>query len=280
MFTKLSYWFHWLLQSRWLWTNVQTASLQHQRELLLKADRYQNRKRLNQFEYQVFSQNGEDGILTEIFNRIGVTDKTFIEVGVENGLETNTTFLLLKGWSGTWVEGNGNSVSFIKKHFAVPLRDGQLSVEEEIVSRENAVSLLTRLHISSAPDLLSIDIDRNTYYVLDAILKSFRPRVIVAEYNALIPPDVDWKVAYAPTLHWNRTSYFGASLKAYELLCRQFDYSLVGCDLCGINAFFVRADICDNKFESPYTAENHFEPMRYFLAHRLGYPRAFTDIFS
>jgi hypothetical protein len=201
-----------------------------------------------------------------------------VEIGVENGLETNTTFLLLKGWNGTWIESNGKSVSFIKNHFAAPLREGRLSVQHETVSRENIVSLLTKLNIPKCPDLLSIDIDRNTYYVLEALLGSFKPQVIVTEYNGLFPPNVDWKVEYSPASHWNRTSYFGASLKAYERLCRQFDYSLVGCELCGINAFFVRADICSDKFEAPFMAENHYEPARHFLVHRMGYPRAFTDI--
>lgn len=278
MFTKIVSWFQWFLQTRWLETNAQIAILQSHRELLLQQSRYQSTKRLNRFEFQVFSQNGEDGILSEIFKRIEVTNHVFVEIGVGDGLENNTTFLLLQGWRGAWVEGNRKSVSFIRKHFAVPVRDRRLSILQETVSRENAALLLTRLDVPASPDLLSIDIDRNTYYVLETILSSFQPRVIVVEYNGLFPPDIDWKVEYEPSRLWNRTSYFGASLKAYELLGRRFSYSLVGCDLCGINAFFVHTDLCDNKFAAPFTAENHYEPSRYFMAHRLGYPRAFTDL--
>jgi len=278
MFTKIIRWLNWFSQTRGFWTNVQSAILQQYREFLLQQERYQNTKRLNQFEYQVFSQNGEDGILSEIFKRIEETNRIFVEIGVGSGLENNTTFLLLKDWKGAWIEGNRRSVAFIKKHFAAPLYDGRLSVLQEVVSRENAEFLLTKLGIPIAPDLLSIDIDRNTYYVLETILRLFRPRVIVVEYNGLFPPNIDWKVDYSPTHLWNRTSYFGASLKAYELLGQQFGYSLVGCDLCGINAFLVRADLCDNKFEAPFTAENHYEPLRDFMVYRAGHPRAFTDL--
>jgi hypothetical protein len=278
MFTKIIRWLHWFSQTWWFWTNVQSAILQQYREFLLQQERYQNTKRLNQFEYQVFSQNGEDGILSEIFKRIEETNRIFVEIGVGSGLENNTTFLLLKDWKGAWIEGNRRSVAFIKKHFAAPLYEGRLSVLQEFVSRENAEFLLTKLGIPIAPDLLSIDIDRNTYYVLETILRLFRPRVIVVEYNGLFPPNIDWKVDYSPTHLWNRTSYFGASLKAYELLGQQFGYSLVGCDLCGINAFLVRADLCENKFETPFTAENHYEPLRDFMVYRAGYPRAFTDL--
>ena len=278
MFTTIIRWFQWFRQSSWLWTNVQSANLHHYREFLLQQERYQNSKRLNQFEYQVFSQNGEDGILSEIFKRIEETNRVFVEIGVGNGLENNTTFLLLKGWRGAWIEGNRQSVAFIKKHFANILHEGRISVLQEVISKENAEFLLTKLDIPITPDLLSIDIDRNTYYVLETILRLFQPRVIVVEYNGLLPPDIDWKVDYAPTRPWHHTSYFGASLKAYELLGHQFGYSLIGCDLCGINAFLVRSDLCDSKFEAPFTAENHYEPLRDFMVYRAGYPRAFTDL--
>lgn len=39
--------------------------------------RYLHPLRLQRFEEQIFSQNGEDGILQEIFHRIGVTNKYF-----------------------------------------------------------------------------------------------------------------------------------------------------------------------------------------------------------
>src|ERR1700722_15157710 len=73
---------------------------------LFNNPKYANSKRLNKQECQVFSQNGEDGIIQEIFNRIGTTNKYFIEFGVEDGLECNTTNLLYKKWSGLWIEGS------------------------------------------------------------------------------------------------------------------------------------------------------------------------------
>ncbi|WP_198170161.1 hypothetical protein [Mucilaginibacter arboris] len=75
-------------------------------EHLYNNPKYANSKRLNMHEYQVFSQNGEDGIIQEIFNRIGYTNKYFIEFGVENGLECNSTNLLYKDWKGLWIEGS------------------------------------------------------------------------------------------------------------------------------------------------------------------------------
>ena len=135
---------------------------------------------------------------------------------------------------------------------------------------------LPRVEVPNEVDLFSLDIDRNTYWIWAAVAE-FKPRVVVVEYNASIPPSVDWKVDYHPNRRWNYTMYFGASLKALENLGRELGYSLVGCEISGINAFFVRSDLCCDRFEGPFDAEHHFEPPRYWLTQRVGHPRSFHD---
>jgi hypothetical protein len=101
--------------------------------------------------------------------------------------------------------------------------------------------------------------------------------VVVVEYNAVIPPGLDWKVRYAPDRVWDGSHNFGASLKAFELLGTQLGYSLVGCDFIGVNAFFVRSDLVADKFAAPFTAENHYEPPRYVFLHRRAHPVSILD---
>jgi len=84
---------------------------------LLKEQRYSNPKRLNRYEMQVFSQGGEDGVISEIFRRLGLEGQTFVEIGVGDGLENNTTFLLLQGWSGWWIDGDKKNIKNICHHF-------------------------------------------------------------------------------------------------------------------------------------------------------------------
>jgi hypothetical protein len=108
-------------------------------------------------------------------------------------------------------------------------------------------------------------------------LRDFRPRVVVVEYNSSLPADLDWKVNYDPLRTWDGTNNFGASLKAFEKLGISLGYSLVGCDFLGTNAFFVRDDLVAGKFASPFTAENHHEPLRSPSAYRRGRPLTILD---
>lgn len=238
--------------------------------------RYSDPKKLNRHEAQVFSQGGEDGIVSEIFRRIGTTDRVFVEIGTGDTLENNTIYPLSQGWTGFWLDGGEDPARMARRHFAVPLREGRLRFAQALVTAENVQDLLRRMNVPTEFDLLSLDIDRNTYWVW-AALGPYRPRAVVMEYNPLWPPEVDWKVPYDSRLPWNGTAYFGASLKAMELLGQELGYSLVGCSLSGVNAFFVRADLVGDKFCAPFSAENHYEPSRYYLLHRPGHPRCFDE---
>jgi hypothetical protein len=238
---------------------------------LVQDPRYADPKRLLRYCAQTFSQNGEDGIIAEILRRIGTTSRQFLEIGVGNGMENNTALLLAQGWSGWWVEGDERAIAEIKLNFREQLAKGQLTLIERMTTAENVVELLAKAGVPAEFDVLSIDIDRNTYWVW-AALRGFHPRVAVIEYNSFFPPNVDWKIEYSPELTWNGTAYFGASLKALELVRRELGYSLVGCEPMGVNAFFVRSDLCGDYFAAPFAAENHYEPPRYGRVVRVSEP--------
>ena len=239
------------------------------RTLELSQPRYQEKLRLVRHGYKVHSQSDEDGIIAEIFKRIGTKNKTFVEFGVEHGIECNTLWLLMQGWSGLWIDGGASNCKRIAKTHAHYINGGQLRVENAFITNDNINDLLGRNF--SAPgaaeiDLLSIDIDFNDYWVWMAIV-DVKPRVVVIEYNASWPPPANITVPYAPQGRWNGTSYFGASLGALAKLGARKGYSLVGCCLSGTNAFFVRDDLVKSKFFNPGSAEEHYEPPRYFLSH-------------
>ena len=241
---------------------------------LARDPRAADPRRLLRHHAQVSSQNGEDGIIHEIFRRIGPGRRVFAEIGVGNGLENNTAFLLAQGWTGFWIDGRDTFVQAISGR--PDLRGGCLAWLVSHVTRENVGGLFERLGMPVELDLLSLDIDQNTYYAWEG-LSLYRPRVVVVEYNAALPADVDWKVNYDPGRLWDGTQNFGASLKALERLGARLGYHLVGCEIIGANAFFVRSDLTEGKFAEPYTAENHYEPQRYPLSHRRGHPSSILD---
>jgi hypothetical protein len=245
-------------------------------EKLRFSDKYKDSKSLIPHEHQVFSQNGEDGSIREIFRRIGEDSRFFIEIGVGNGLENNTTFLLMQGWRGIWIEGSAKHCTSIRKTFKDEIASGQLILVESCVTAEN-VNALIAPYIGCEIDMFSLDIDRNTYHVWSA-LDTIKPKVSVIEYNPTFPADIVWSVHYDANLWWKGTSYYGGSLAALNILGTNKGEKLVGCDLTGTNAYFVRADLCGELFLEPGSAKHHYEPSRIFLQGRhTGHPRRYSD---
>jgi hypothetical protein len=231
---------------------------------ILQQPKYQEDKRLLKYGFKAYSQTDEDGIIQEIFNRVGTTNKNFIEIGVGDGLENNTLFLLLKGWKGVWLEGDTNNIQAIQNKFSFLQGSGRLKVKHVWIDKDSIENLLKDCEVPQEVDLLSIDIDGNDYHIFEKIA-SISPRVVVIEYNAKFPPPVKWIMAYNPHHTKTNTDYFGASLKSFELLFQKMGYSLVGCNIVGVNAFFVRNDLIGEHFLSDCSAENHHEELKIWL---------------
>jgi hypothetical protein len=230
----------------------------------LAKPRHNDPKRLLRYGFKVYSQCDEDGMIQEIFRRIGTGTRTFVEFGVETGIECNTVKLLIEGWHGLWIDGSTANVGNIRTHFAAFLNERRLQVLESFITAENINSLIQQGGFTGDIDLLSIDIDNNDYWVWKAI-EVVKPRVVVIEYNATLRPPLSLVVPYNPIQTWNGSNYFGASLEALVRLGRDKGYRLVGCSMNGANAFFVQDAVAGDLFLDPPTAEEHYEPPRYFF---------------
>src|SRR5215813_11132878 len=132
-------------------------------EQKFESPRYSDAKRLTKYGFKVYSQTDEDGIIEEIFRRIGTTNKSFIEFGVESGIECNTAKLLVEGWNGVWLEGAKEHIPKIVQNFHDFFKDDRLRLSNAMVTAEN-INALLREKVSSEIDLLSIDIDGNDYW--------------------------------------------------------------------------------------------------------------------
>jgi|GraSoiStandDraft_51_1057287.scaffolds.fasta_scaffold19690_4 hypothetical protein len=215
---------------------------------------------LNNYEKRYYSQNGEDGIIMEILNRISLAPDYFVEFGVESGLECNGRFLYESGWKGMMIEGNENLYRQLRSNYDV----FNLNAVHSFITKDNIVDIFKNNNVPKDLGLLSVDIDGNDYWVLkEILLADYKPFVIVAEYNAYYEPPMEWIMKYNPEHSWDGTSYQGVSLESLTKLCNKFGYALVCTDSRGVNAFFVRKDIMNDKF-TELTPSEAYHPATYY----------------
>ena len=241
---------------------------------ILSETKYTDPRSIARFRKKVFSQFGQDGIISEILSRLNIQTGTYIEVGV-SPLESNTSYLALLGWKGTWFDPSIAEDSHLPPYLQHQISSGRLKVVREYLNLQNTAALIQNHTPSQSVDVVSLDIDYNTHH-LWSFFCALQTKLFVIEYNSHIFPPDDWSVPADFNRSWQGDIIYGASLKKLELMGREFGYSLVGCDIAGTDAFFVRNDLLSDQFQSPYTAEMHFEPPRFFLGNRVtGHPPAF-----
>ena len=196
-------------------------------------------------EFQAFSQAGDDGLIQHLVRTVPIAQRIFVEFGVQNYVESNTRFLLLKdNWSGLVMDGSPEHIDYIRRD---PIYYGHdLKAVCSFIKTSNINRLLEE-HVSGrAIGLLSIDIDGNDYWIWQAI-QAVDPALVITEYNSRFGPSravtVPYQENFVRTQAHYSNIYYGASLKALWLLAQQKGYDLVGCNLYGNNAFWVRKDL-------------------------------------
>ena len=226
------------------------------------------------YEHQTFSQNGEDGILSEILKRINREKGSSVEIGSSDGLENNTRLLLETGWKGVWIDGSVACCNVAKKNNQKSIQAGKLKIRNSVVTAENINELLTEMKVPENVDVLSLDVDLNTYHVWEKLNKA-SPLVAIIEYNGFFPSNSNWVAEYDPNKWWDGSFNMGAALKPMEELSKKKGYRLIGCDLSGANAFFIREELAALHFPDSPAIDKLFEPAQPFL---LNNPEHRTDI--
>jgi hypothetical protein len=196
-------------------------------------------------EFKVFSQFGEDGIIQFLVQRVPIENHVFVEFGVEDYGEANTRFLLVHdAWRGLILDGGAAHRRFLE---ASELRwRNTIDAVTAFIDRDNIDGLIRGAGVEGDIGLLSIDLDGNDLWVLEAI-ESVSPRILVTEYNSAFGPALAVSVPYdrgfvRSEKHWSYL-YWGASLAALAGAAERKGYALVGGNRAGNNAFFVRRDV-------------------------------------
>lgn len=211
---------------------------------LILSQMSHNAPSLNQAEFKVFSQSGEDGAIQYILKKLNAPyEKYFVEFGVENFTESNCRFLLMKdNWSGLVLDSSAKNIRYIEKDelsWRHPIK-----ARQAFITRENIETILTDADTPKKLGLLSIDIDGNDYWVFEAI-KNFEADILILEYNALFgiqsQVTIPYEINFSRTKKHYSNLYWGASLNALNSLANDKGYFLVGCNSNGNNAFFVHS---------------------------------------
>ena len=230
----------------------QKANYDVQKSLLLSGkilSNYNNQKQvvksLDEVEFQVFSQRGEDGIIQYIINKIEIPNKVFVEFGVETYTESNTRFLLFNNnWSGLVIDGCEKNINFIKKDLIYWKYD--LVAINSFITKENINDLISSYTGVQDIGLLSLDIDGNDYWIWESI-NCINPRVVICEYNSAFgnsrKVSVPYKSDFIRSKEHYSDLYFGASLAAFCDLADKKGYDFIGTSSAGVNAYFVRKDL-------------------------------------
>lgn len=199
---------------------------------------------IHSYEYKVFSQWGDDGIIQYLLSRIAVKDRVFVEFGVEDFLESNCRFLMMHdNWSGLVIDGSPKSISRIKDRSDYWKFD--LDAQCHFLTKENINRILDEGLGGRSPDLVSIDVDGNDYWLLEQI--TLCPAIFIVEYNAVFGAQRAITIPYKSDFSRNKAHYsnlyFGASLAAITDVAKAKGYGLVGCSSAGNNAYFVRNEV-------------------------------------
>lgn len=200
---------------------------------------------LEQYEYSLLSQNGEDGILRYLFSQAGFDSRWLVEFGFGAHQCNSLRLMLHENFNGLLMDGSAENCRFFDIA-AERLQISGVKAVRAFLTRDNLNSLIERQGVPREIDLLSLDVDGNDYWFWEA-LTCVSPRIACIEYNAGIGPELSWTVPYDPEFERfakHPSGFFhGASLKAMESLGKKKGYRLVGCDSTGTNAFFLRDDV-------------------------------------
>lgn len=205
--------------------------------------------KLSETGYKVFSQFEEDGKLLFIFSVIGMDNKTFVEIGSDDGVNSNSANLYFNfGWHGLFIDGNSKSIRRGEKFFSKYPHPWFYKPKFvcSMVKRDNVNQLIKGAGIEGEIGLLSIDIDGNDYWIWDAI-SVIEPKVVIIETHnefglndIVVPYDPDY---FYPGKH---PIYHGASPVAMNKLAKRKGYRLIGANDMGFNFIFLKNGIADD----------------------------------
>ena len=203
-------------------------------------------KGLKKYKKNITSQYGENGIISEILNRLDIKSGTLIEFGASDGVwMSNTNHLLKTGnWNCVYIEPHDKYFDLLKLQEQYPDKLTALHIPVNTKTMHEyipgtSIDEIVNEYCPEGLDLISIDIDSFDYHIFKEM--QYKPSVVIIEINAFFVPTVRY-------IHQTNRSIYGSSFLATLELGNSKGYSLV--EQVGCNMFFIREDLCRG-FEMP-----------------------------
>lgn len=142
----------------------------------------------------VYSQNGEDGIIEELLKRLNITCGWVCEFGAWDGMLLSNTFNLVKNYNFNAVYIEGDTSKFLDLINTSNIYNNIIPINEYVHYEHNSINsldnILKKTNIPADFDILSIDIDSFDYQVWDS-LEYYKPKIVIIEINSSISPDIE-----------------------------------------------------------------------------------------
>ena len=211
---------------------------------------YKYIQELDELDYKIFSQNGEDGIIDYLLFQLNIKKPKFLEIGVGDYTEANTRFIFEStSAKGTIIDCIDEFENKVKKNL-VTWR-GELNILNHSVSSHNIKEILNFKNSLLNLDLFSLDIDGIDYWILKELPYNFS-KIAIVEYNPIFGKDAE--ISVPNNDNFNRTKYhhsnlcFGMSLKAAIKIMESKNFYFLGTNLFRNNAFFISNDFKKNEY--------------------------------
>lgn len=186
------------------------------------------------YEKNIHSQSGEDGVLEHILKTLNINKDWCVEFGAWDGKHlSNTHKLMQEGWSGVFIEGDPMRHKDLMYTYQGNNKAHCICAFVNFEGADNLDGILKRTSIPKDFAVLSIDIDGNDYHIWDS-LKVYTPKAIVIEFNPSIPPHVEY--VQPKDMKVNQ----GNGIASLVKLGKEKGYELVA--MTALNAFFVRKE--------------------------------------
>ena len=203
---------------------------------------------LNRYARIVYSQNGEDGIVEEIFRRLNIENGFFVEFGAGDGIAlSNTRYLWEKGWSGAMIDCSQELVARLKANYkgVEEVQCLRYTVVDGISNYGITFDQIVKKHFPGREiDFLSIDIDGLDYLILRSL--KCRPKVICIECNLYWHPLFTEEVPETVAMH-----NLQQPLPVMIAIAREMGYEPIAMT---INLFLVRRDLYGPFLDTPSDA--------------------------